>query len=58
MDYRQLPQSFHHAFDAFVSIEMIEVGNLTVQRALTYYNQYSMSGLAITLNISVWSTGR
>jgi len=28
MDYREIPASFEKAFDAFISIEMLEVCNL------------------------------
>ncbi len=29
LDYRNMPDSFHYAFDAFISVEMVEVASPT-----------------------------
>ncbi len=31
LDYRSMPDDFEHAFDAFISVEMVEVSRSSIQ---------------------------
>ena len=58
MDYRDMPVEWAGRFDAFVSVEMLEVGTLTFFPSLTKPTVlFSMWELNITRPISSSSTG-
>jgi cyclopropane-fatty-acyl-phospholipid synthase len=58
LDYRCLPPSFESAFDALISIEMIEVRGYTISvLKITKNLLHSMSVPGITPSIFRWSIG-
>jgi len=57
LDYREIPADFEKAFDAFVSIEMIEVSKLEViSLTSSDDNRFSMSAQSTMTLTSSWST--
>lgn len=52
MDYRNLPPEFEKAFDAFVSVEMVEVGSCTLRRCSSADMQMSRLSVFATSRVS------
>lgn len=57
MDYRDIPAEWESAFDAFVSVEMLEVCVYSPIQSITPLNNNSTSARSITTPISNLSTG-
>jgi cyclopropane fatty-acyl-phospholipid synthase-like methyltransferase len=55
MDYRDIPANFKHAFDAFISIEMIEHVGPRVSVSVILFTSYSSANnvRSITTSISL-----